>query len=345
MLKKQVNFIVDSQGNRIAAVVPIDIYDEIMTLQKALLTNKPGERELYRFMVKSVGGGLFRVQVDGMYGYINARGSLIVEPRCKYGKEFSEGFALVLNDENEVNILNESGVSVARLGSVYGFLDASVFSEGLVCFKHQDRFVFINSCGVQPFGESFEGARGFSCGLACVKKDGLWGYVNKFGDWVIPNIYESAFCFEDGIAIVKSKLGFGLIDLRGKFVMNPNYTFILWAQNGHGIVKVEVDPFYDDPVRNKIMHPNGGVAESYRYDILYIGTNFDAPNIQLAKIKDHEEVRGIQWGLRDPFTGRWGNENMSFDEDAAVYHRMWWGGVFILDATRTMSLIPNLLRG
>ena len=182
--------------------------------------------------VKSVGGGLFRVQVDGMYGYINARGSLIVEPRCKYGKEFSEGFALVLNDENEVNILNESGVSVARLGSVYGFLDASVFSEGLVCFKHQDRFVFINSCGVQPFGESFEDARGFSCGLACVKKDGLWGYVNKFGDWVIPNIYESAFCFEDGIAIVKSKLGFGLIDLRGKFVMNPNYTFILWAQNG-----------------------------------------------------------------------------------------------------------------
>ncbi len=127
--------------------------------------------------------------------------------------------------------------------------------------------------------------------------------------------------------------------------MSAGFQFTEFKAPNGVIVKVEVDPFYDDPVRNKIMHPNGGVAESYRYDILYIGTNFDAPNIQLAKIKNHEEVRGIQWGLRDPFTGRWGNENMSFDEDAAVYHRMWWGGVFILDATRTMSLIPNLLRG
>ena len=25
-----------------------------------------------------------------------------------------------------------------------------------------------------------------------------------------------------------------------------------------------VDPFYDDPVRNKVLHPEGGVAQSYR---------------------------------------------------------------------------------
>ena len=43
-------------------------------------------------------------------------------------------------------------------------------------------------------------------------------------------------------------------------------------------VKVEVDAYYDDPVRNKIMHPNGGPAFSYRYDIFDIGT-MDQPNI------------------------------------------------------------------
>mgnify|MGYP005775005999 CR=1 FL=1 len=67
------------------------------------------------------------------------------------------------------------------------------------------------------------------------------------------------------------------------------------APNGV-IVSVEVDPLYDDPVRNKIMHPLGGVAESYRFDILYIG-NTETPNIQLAKIKGREEIRGYQWGL------------------------------------------------
>ena len=67
------------------------------------------------------------------------------------------------------------------------------------------------------------------------------------------------------------------------------------APNGV-IVTVEVDPVYDDPVRNKIMHPMGGVAESYRFDILYIGT-METPNIQLAKVKGQEEYRGYQWGL------------------------------------------------
>ncbi|PJG58333.1 DUF4357 domain-containing protein [Aeromonas cavernicola] len=49
MLNKQINFIVDNKGNKQAAVVPIDIYNELMTLQKALADNQPGERELYYF--------------------------------------------------------------------------------------------------------------------------------------------------------------------------------------------------------------------------------------------------------------------------------------------------------
>lgn len=115
------------------------------------------------------------------------------------------------------------------------------------------------------------------------------------------------------------------------------------APNGV-IVKVEVDPMYDDPVRNKIMHPNGGVAESYRYDLLYIGST-DQPNIQLARVKNLDEVRGYMWGLRNPFNGTMNNPNMAYDEDSATIHKMSVLGVFILDPTRTMSIIPSILRG
>jgi hypothetical protein len=108
-------------------------------------------------------------------------------------------------------------------------------------------------------------------------------------------------------------------------------------------VKVEVDSLYDDEIRNKIQHPDGGPAESYRYDILYIGST-DQPNIQLARIKGQNDIRGYIWGLRNPFTGEVNNFNMAHDEDSAVIHKMWTGGVFILDATRTISLIPSILR-
>lgn len=112
------------------------------------------------------------------------------------------------------------------------------------------------------------------------------------------------------------------------------------APNGV-IVKINVNPMYDDPVRNKITHPLGGVAESYRYDIYYIGSP-DQPNIQIAKVKGTEDIRGIVRGLRDPFTGAMGG-NMAYDEDSAVVHRFSVLGALVLDPNRTMSIIPAIL--
>ena len=109
-------------------------------------------------------------------------------------------------------------------------------------------------------------------------------------------------------------------------------------------VKLDVDPYYDDPIRNKVQHPDGGPAFSYRYDIMYIGT-MDQPNIFKCKIKGQEEFRGYQWGLRNPYTGQLGNQFMSYDEDSATFHRMATLGVCVLDPTRTMSLIPAILQG
>jgi len=109
-------------------------------------------------------------------------------------------------------------------------------------------------------------------------------------------------------------------------------------------LKVVVDPMYDDPVRNKVMHPEGGPAMSYRFDIFDLGS-MDQPNIFKCAIKGKPEVRGYQSGLINPFTGKVGNDNMSYEEDSASIHKMAWLGICVLDPTRTMSLIPAALRG
>ena len=116
------------------------------------------------------------------------------------------------------------------------------------------------------------------------------------------------------------------------------------APNGV-VVKLEVDNFYDDPVRNKQLDANGHPAMSSRFDIMYIGT-MDQPNIFKCALKGHPEFRGFQWGpFANPFTGDTNNMSASFDEDAAVMHRKTTLGVCILDPTRTMSLIPANLEG
>ena len=110
-------------------------------------------------------------------------------------------------------------------------------------------------------------------------------------------------------------------------------------------VKIDVDPFYDDPVRNKIQHPLGGPAMSYRYDIFDIGT-MDQPNIFKVGVNGQVgDLTSYQWGLRNPFTGQMGNPNMSFDEDSAIIHKMTTTGICVLDPTRTLSYYPALLAG
>lgn len=128
--------------------------------------------------------------------------------------------------------------------------------------------------------------------------------------------------------------------------LSAGFQFVEYLSPNGVRVKIDVDPFYDNPIRNKIIHPNGGVAMSYRYDIMYMGT-MDQPNIFKCKIKgpNGNEYRGYQWGLRNPFTGQMGNPHMSYDEDSATIHKMATLGICVLDPTRTMSLIPNILLG
>lgn len=74
--------------------------------------------------------------------------------------------------------------------------------------------------------------------------------------------------------------------------LSAGFQFVEYmAPNGIRI-KIEVDPLYDDPVRNKIMHPLGGPAMSYRFDIMDIGT-MDQPNIFKCTVKGEEEYRGL----------------------------------------------------
>lgn len=125
--------------------------------------------------------------------------------------------------------------------------------------------------------------------------------------------------------------------------LSAGYMFVEYQSPMGAIVSIKVDKSYDDPVRNKVMHPDGGVAESYRMDIYELGTP-DQPNIFKCTVKGQGEIRGFQSGFRDPFTGEVNIKNMSYDEDSAVAHRMATLGVCVLDPTRTLSLIPAVLQ-
>lgn len=57
-------------------------------------------------------------------------------------------------------------------------------------------------------------------------------------------------------------------------------------------VTIMVDSSKDDIQTNKIMHPLGGTAESYRFDIFYAADE-EQPNVQKCVVKGQPELRGL----------------------------------------------------
>ncbi len=101
-------------------------------------------------------------------------------------------------------------------------------------------------------------------------------------------------------------------------------------------------PWYDDPVRNKRMHPDGGTIESRRLTIMDFGTQDGGPNIQAVRLKNQPEVFGYKAGLRDPYSPSGKAKAMSTGVDGYEIHRADWVGVRIANPTRLGEYILNM---
>jgi hypothetical protein len=108
-------------------------------------------------------------------------------------------------------------------------------------------------------------------------------------------------------------------------------------------VTLSIDSMYGDRDRNKIPHPDGGVAESYRFDIMDIGTTDGMPNIQKVGVKGMPIIHKYVAGLRNPFDPAGAVTAIGSAVDAWEEHKMFIGGVIVRDPSKTASFIPNIL--
>lgn len=105
-------------------------------------------------------------------------------------------------------------------------------------------------------------------------------------------------------------------------------------------------PHYDDPIRNKIYHPDGGLAESRRYTIMDFGTADGEYNIQRVGIKGEEMMYRFIPGLRDPYSV-YNSETKpgmaASSVDGYEVLKGFIGGIRVKNPLRMAELIPNIL--
>ncbi len=130
---------------------------------------------------------LFLIRQNGKYGYINAVGKVVIEPRFQRG-EVQDGRHF------------QASLQAVWVNGKAGYIDAS---------------------GKMVIAPQFDLARPFSEGLAPARegeKPWKWGYIDKAGHWQIPPQFDDAYGFSESIAqVVVSGHQVGYIDKSGAF--------------------------------------------------------------------------------------------------------------------------------
>lgn len=140
----------------------------------------------------------------------------LTPPELSYGRDFSEGLAVV-NNNGRYGFINDRGDVVID----FQYDSAQDFSEGLATVQINNTSGAINSRGVIVFKSEFEWIGRFSEGLASVKSGKLYGFIGKDGKIAIKPRFENTKPFSSGFASVQSNGRWYRINRDGAVVEKP----------------------------------------------------------------------------------------------------------------------------
>ncbi len=102
-------------------------------------------------------------------------------------------------------------------------------------------------------------------------------------------------------------------------------------------------PEYDDPIDNRMPHPEGGFTENYRYTIMNIGADSNGvPNIQRIEPKGLGNKKWYVAGSTSPFGPLNGGAGSSKVDGYEVYYR-YTQGIVLNNPLSAAELIPNIV--
>ena len=208
---------------------------------------------------------LFPVKLCNKWGYVDATGKYVINPQFVYANAFSDGLALVVNDNMKMGFIGIDGKY--RINPIYDY--AASFSEGLACVLFENgKPQFIDQEGNIVFQVDFldhgsvleesenEGFRyyfvdnctHFEDGLALVNLNEKFGFIDKKGKLIINPIYDYALDFNEGFAAVATtnihdEIKWGYIDKSGKIVIDFqfNNVFDFPGSFNEGLASVSSD--------------------------------------------------------------------------------------------------------
>lgn len=132
---------------------------------------------------------LFPVMKDDRYGYVDTTNRLIIPYQYETASNFRKGIAIV--KENGIwKLIDKKNKLLTLLDYEPLNIRRNFFSEGLIIYKKDKKYGFINLKGKVIIEAIYEEAVPFSEGLAKVKLNNKYGFINTKGQVIIPFEYD-----------------------------------------------------------------------------------------------------------------------------------------------------------
>lgn len=287
--------------------------------------------------------GLYPIIQDSLYGYINDKGEVVIEPQFDLAAQFSEGLAY-FEQGGKYGFINPKGE--VTIPAIYekkkgGWLSVAVhlygetwFSEGLAAVRVNGKMGYINQKGEMVIAPTFLDAEAFQHGLAVVKTEAGMYYINKKGEQQFGRTFVRAVSFSDSLAGVMVDQKMGFINTSGKMVIQPQYytagqfikgytvvkdtyqskTWKLIDKTGKTILEKQVDRMR---VSGDLLCFSENLNEGYMdfKGKIIVPANFDMvmgffDDIAIAKKDSKEDVFGIinrkgEWVVQPTYEGLW----------------------------------------
>lgn len=170
--------------------------------------------------------------LKGKYGYVDAKGIVVIPAKYDYARDFKEGLASVILD-NKYGYIDQTGKEVIPLK----YEVAGEFNEGLACVRLDNKYGYIDKKGKEIIALKYESAGGFAEGLAYVKRNKKYGYIDKTDKLIVGLIYDEANTFGEGLAAVRRNKKYGYIDKTGALIIGMLYDYTTRFYEGLAAVK------------------------------------------------------------------------------------------------------------
>lgn len=214
---------------------------------------------------------LYPFKKDGIYGYKNINGDIVIMPQYTSAREFKENVACVGNGKY-YGYIDTNGEKVIP----FKYTSASSFKNGIARVEVENytdsgQYMYINKEGQYITNNKFSIGYEFSDGYAAVIRHSNpisvplkinerqnWTYINTEGDYVSTKIFEDAYSFDNGYAFVKNNGKWGMIDNEFTVVVDYKYNNIEELKNAIN---------YDKLNFGKVIISINGNVENFEYPV------------------------------------------------------------------------------